>query len=153
METVTEIIAFSHGGSRRLWHPFSAKFGPCCNVICSESMHQSVDLVDTFQMMFTTNNHNPELLEQRNSRMVRRLLFGNNPMKVECSVSFKTEGNEYVLNAKEGQIDLNNDKVIFLKGVEATITLASDEIINIETDNQFKLEINKSKIENYLIMD
>ena len=97
METVTEIIAFSHGGSRRLWHPFSAKFGPCCNVICSESMHQSVDLVDTFQMMFTTNNHNPELLEQRNSRMVRRLLFGNNPMKVECSVSFKTEGNEYVL--------------------------------------------------------
>ena len=53
------------------------------------------------------------------------------------------KGNEYVLNAKEGQIDINNDKVIFLKGVEATITLASDEIINIQS------KFGKYNINNY----
>ena len=43
------------------------------------------------------------------------------------------KGNEYVLNANEGQIDLNNDKVIFLVGVKATIIMASGEIINIQS--------------------
>ena len=44
------------------------------------------------------------------------------------------KGNEYVLNANEGQIDLNNDKVIFLNDVKATIVMASGEIINIQSN-------------------
>ena len=43
------------------------------------------------------------------------------------------KGNKYVLNANEGQIDLNNDKVIFLNSVKATIIMASGEIINIKS--------------------
>ncbi len=53
------------------------------------------------------------------------------------------KGNEYVLNANEGQIDINNDKVIFLKGVEATINMTSGEIINIQS------KFGKYNINNY----
>ena len=53
------------------------------------------------------------------------------------------KGNEYVLNANEGQIDLNNDKVIFLNGVKATIITTSGEIINIQS------KFGKYNIDNY----
>ena len=54
-----------------------------------------------------------------------------------------TKGNEYVLNANEGQIDLNNDKVIFLNDVKATIIMATGEIINIQS------KFGKYNINNY----
>ena len=54
-----------------------------------------------------------------------------------------TKGNEYVLNAIEGQIDLNNDKVIFLNDVKATIIMATGEIINIQS------KFGKYNINNY----
>ncbi len=53
------------------------------------------------------------------------------------------KGNEYVLNSNEGQIDLNNDKVIFLNGVKATIIMTSGEIINIQS------KFGKYNIDNY----
>tara|TARA_Y100000768_G_scaffold288620_1_gene222790 strand:- start:64 stop:636 length:573 start_codon:yes stop_codon:yes gene_type:complete len=53
------------------------------------------------------------------------------------------KGNEYVLNANEGQIDLNNDKVIFLNGVKATIIMESGKIINIQS------KFGKYNINNY----
>ena len=53
------------------------------------------------------------------------------------------KGNKYVLNANEGQIDLNNDKVIFLNSVKATIIMASGEIINIQS------KFGKYNINNY----
>ena len=53
------------------------------------------------------------------------------------------KGNKYVLNASEGQIDLNNDKVIFLNSVRATVTMASGEIINIQS------KFGKYNINNY----
>ena len=53
------------------------------------------------------------------------------------------KGNKYVLNANEGQIDLNNDKVIFLNSVKATIIMESGEIINIQS------KFGKYNINNY----
>ena len=53
------------------------------------------------------------------------------------------KGNKYILNAKEGQIDLNNDKVIFLNEVKATIIMASGEIINVQS------KFGKYNINNY----
>ena len=44
------------------------------------------------------------------------------------------KGNEYILNAYEGQIDLNNNNIIFLINVKASINMASGEIINIQSD-------------------
>ena len=54
-----------------------------------------------------------------------------------------TKGNKYVLNANEGQIDLNNDKVIFLNDVKANIIMASGETINIQS------KFGKYNINNY----
>ena len=53
------------------------------------------------------------------------------------------KGNKYVLDANEGQIDLNNDNIIFLNDVKATITMASGEIINIQS------KFGKYNINNY----
>ena len=53
------------------------------------------------------------------------------------------KGNKYVLNANEGQIDLNNDKVIFLNSVKANIIMASGEVINIQS------KFGKYNINNY----
>mgnify|MGYP001160110160 FL=1 len=44
------------------------------------------------------------------------------------------KGNEYILNAYEGQIDLTNNNIIFLINVKASINMASGEIINIQSD-------------------
>tara|TARA_B100000963_G_scaffold361755_1_gene399277 strand:- start:621 stop:1193 length:573 start_codon:yes stop_codon:yes gene_type:complete len=44
------------------------------------------------------------------------------------------KGNEYILNAYEGQIDLTNSEIIFLKNVKATINMIDGETINIQSD-------------------
>ena len=44
------------------------------------------------------------------------------------------KGNEYILYAKEGQIDFNNNKIIFLTNVKASISMNNGEIINIQSD-------------------
>tara|TARA_B100000674_G_scaffold429482_1_gene385454 strand:- start:657 stop:1229 length:573 start_codon:yes stop_codon:yes gene_type:complete len=52
-------------------------------------------------------------------------------------VSYRSKdikGNEYILNADEGQIDLSNNKIIFLTKVDANIIMVSGEVINIQSD-------------------
>ena len=53
------------------------------------------------------------------------------------------KGNEYFLNASEGQIDLTNDKIIFLTNVKAKIIMVEGNVINI------KSEYGKYNINNY----
>ena len=53
------------------------------------------------------------------------------------------KGNEYILNAYEGQIDLNNSKIIFLTNVKAKINMINEEIISIKSD------FGKYNIDNY----
>ena len=52
------------------------------------------------------------------------------------------KGNEYFLNASEGQIDLTNNKVIFLTNVKATITMVNGDTMSIKSDYG-KYNINK----------
>ena len=66
--------------------------------------------------------------------IVEELDTTTNTIKNVSYSSTDAKGNEYVLNANEGQIDLNNDKVIFLNDVKATIVMASGEIINIQSN-------------------
>ena len=75
--------------------------------------------------------------------IVEELDTTTNVIKNVSYSSTDAKGNEYVLNANEGQIDLNNDKVIFLNGVKATIIMASGEIINIQS------KFGKYNINNY----
>ena len=44
------------------------------------------------------------------------------------------DGNEYIVNAAEGEIDLNNSDIIFLKNVRSQIKLINSDEINIASD-------------------
>ncbi len=44
------------------------------------------------------------------------------------------KGNEYILNAYEGQIDLTDNNVIFLTNVKAIVKMVNGEIIDIQSD-------------------
>ena len=44
------------------------------------------------------------------------------------------DGNEYVINAEKGEIDLDNSEIIFLKGVKSLIKLKNSDEINITSD-------------------
>jgi lipopolysaccharide export system protein LptA len=62
----------------------------------------------------------------------------------EISFSSKDEeGNEYILKAEEGEIDLLNDKIIYLKKITAQIILDNSEDIIIVSD------FGEYNIENY----
>ena len=83
------------------------------------------------------------IVEEIDKTTIEEINTTTNIIKDVSYSSNDAKGNEYVLNANEGQIDINNDKVIFLKGVEATITMASGEIINIQS------KFGKYNINNY----
>ena len=53
------------------------------------------------------------------------------------------KGNEYILYASEGQIDLDNNRIIFLTGVKASIKTIDEEMIKIRSD------FGKYNIDNY----
>ena len=78
-----------------------------------------------------------------NEAIIEEIDSTTNIIKDVSYSSTDAKGNEYVLNANEGQIDLNNDKVIFLNSVKATIIMATGEIINIQS------KFGKYNINNY----
>ena len=49
-------------------------------------------------------------------------------------VAKDNDGNEYTINAAEGEIDLNNSDIIFLKKVESKIKLKNSYIVNITSN-------------------
>ena len=65
-------------------------------------------------------------------------------------------GNEYIITAKQGEIDIDNNSVIFLKGVKATIILDNSNKIFISSDfgkyniNNFDTIFNENILINYL---
>ena len=58
-------------------------------------------------------------------------------------ISKDSRGNEYILNASKGQIDLSNNKTIFLTKVRATINFGNEDKININSN------FGKYNIDNY----
>ena len=66
-----------------------------------------------------------------------------NVIKDVSYISKDTRGNDYILNAYEGQIDLSNNKIIFLTGVKATVNMVDGEFITIQSD------FGKYNIDNY----
>ena len=65
-------------------------------------------------------------------------------------------GNEYIITAREGEIDINNNEVIFLKEVKGIINLSDSNKINIYSEfgkyniNNFDTIFSKNVIINYL---
>ena len=66
-----------------------------------------------------------------------------NVIKDVSYISKDTRGNVYILNAYEGQIDLSNNKIIFLTRVKATVNMVDGEFITIQSD------FGKYNIDNY----
>ncbi len=66
------------------------------------------------------------------------------------------EGNEYKINALEGEIDYSNPNIIYLTNVTATINLKNSDVIVIKSDfgkynsNNFDTIFSKNVIINYL---
>ena len=69
--------------------------------------------------------------------------YNSNIVKDVNYISKDTKGNEYILDASEGQIDLSDDKTVFLTDVKASIRLTNSNIINITSD------FGKYNIDNY----
>jgi len=69
--------------------------------------------------------------------------YNANIIKDVNYISKDEKGNEYILDAAEGQIDLSNNKVIFLTSVEANINLYDSRKISIISD------FGKYNIDNY----
>ena len=71
-------------------------------------------------------------------------------------LSKDAKGNEYIIRAREGEIDINNNNVIFLKNVSAIIKLNNSKNILIYGDygkyniNNFDTIFSKNVIINYL---
>ena len=66
MESIREIVSFSHSGVDHMWYPFAAKLDHNFSVISTETYYQLHDLMGFLRSMFATNNHSPELVRERN---------------------------------------------------------------------------------------
>ena len=82
--------------------------------------------------------------------------FASNIIQNVKYTSKDIRGNEYIITAKEGEIDINNDNVIFLKSVEAKIILNNQNKIFISSEygkyniNNFDTIFKKNILINYL---
>jgi hypothetical protein len=96
LETIREIISFSHDGFGHMWYPFAATLENNNTTISAEYYCEVQDMLNLISSMFATNNHNPELVSKRNAKMSRRHLLGEDK-KTQCSVRFRTDVHEYIL--------------------------------------------------------
>ena len=87
---------------------------------------------------------------------IEKKSFASNIIQNVKYASKDIRGNEYIITAREGEIDINNDNVIFLKGVEAKIILNNENKIFISSKygkyniNNFDTIFNKNILINYL---
>ena len=79
------------------------------------------------------NNFNDNEQSDATTNIIKEISFSSKDKK----------GNEYILKAKEGEIDLSNDKIIYLKKITAQVILDKTEDIIIVSD------FGKYNIENY----
>ena len=96
METIREIIEFSHDGYAQMWYPFSASLEENNTTISAEYYFEINDLLTLIRSMFATNNHNPELVSKGNRKLSKEFLIGKTK-KTVCAVRFKTDKSEYIL--------------------------------------------------------
>jgi lipopolysaccharide assembly outer membrane protein LptD (OstA) len=92
-----------------------------------------------FLRFFNENKKNEEM----NLDVSKQNDIESNIIKEISFFSKDKKGNEYILKAEEGEVDLSNDKVIYLKNITAQVVLNNSEDIIIVSD------FGKYNIENY----
>ena len=98
-----------------------------------------VILLILFLRFFNENKKNEEV----NLDISKQNDIESNLIKGISFFSKDKKGNEYILKAEEGEVDLSNDKIIYLKKITAQVVLNNSEDIIIISD------FGKYNIENY----
>ena len=98
-----------------------------------------VILLIFFLRFFNENKKNEEI----NLDVGKQNDIESNLIKEISFFSKDKKGNKYILKAKEGEVDLSNNKIIYLKKITAQIVLNNSEDIIIVSD------FGKYNIENY----
>ena len=98
-----------------------------------------VILLILFLRFFNENKKNEEI----NLDISKQNDIESNLIKGISFFSKDKKGNEYILKAEEGEVDLSNDKIIYLKKITAQVVLNNSEDIIIISD------FGKYNIENY----
>ena len=98
-----------------------------------------VILLILFLRFFNENKKNEEI----NLDVSKQNNIESSLIKGISFFSKDKKGNEYILKAEEGEVDLSNDKIIYLKKITAQVVLNNSEDIIIISD------FGKYNIENY----
>ena len=126
MESITEIVSFSHDGIHRMWYPFSAKLQTNSTIISAENFYEIGELMMLIKSMFATNNHSPEMVSKSNIGGARKFLVGENIRRTECSIIFKTEKGQYFLQ----RCFFGNYSIeAKLQKLGSTVSYTGDEVI------------------------
>ena len=72
--------------------------------------------------------------ENINEMILNENTFSSNTIKDVNYISRDTKGNEYIIYASTGEIDINNPDIIYLTNVKAFINLANSNTVNISSD-------------------
>ena len=72
--------------------------------------------------------------ENINEMILDENTFSSNTIKDVNYISRDTKGNEYIIYASKGEIDINNPDIIYLTDVKAFINLANSNTVNISSD-------------------
>ena len=107
--------------------------------------------------IYIKNNKKTEFkIKQEEIQKIEERSYSSNIIENVKYSSKDINDNEYIITAKEGEIDLKNSSVIFLKGVTATIILNDKNDIKISSNfgkyniNNFDTIFSKNVIINYL---
>ena len=76
--------------------------------------------------LFKKNDEKPIIKQDEN--------YNSNLLENIKYVAKDNDGNEYIISAQKGEIDLNNSDIIFLKNVKSQIKLNNSDNINITSD-------------------
>ena len=94
--------------------------------------------------------------ENINEMILDENTFSSNTIKDVNYISRDTKGNEYIIYASTGEIDINNPDIIYLTDVKAFINLENSNTVNISSDfgkyntKNFDTIFSKNVIVNYL---
>ena len=105
---------------------------------------------------FYSEKFKKETNESFNEKVIIENSFSSNTIKDVNYISKDVKGNEYIINASTGEIDINNPDIIYLTNVIAIINLKNSNTVNIKSDfgkyntKNFDTIFSKNVLINYL---
>ena len=89
---------------------------------------------DNNKKNISNNNLNSKIKEEVKEEVTEKRSYSSNIIENVRYSSNDPDGNEYVIVADQGEIDIKNSQIIFLKNVKATIKLKNSDKIKISSD-------------------